>query len=107
MGVDVAYVAPDVVAASPKDFPYLDGIPVLVVEVLSPSTSSIDLREKLLVYKRIESLRAYIIVFQDQRRVLRHYRAEGNNWFVSPYERLRQANERQRARADWVPLHYQ
>jgi len=56
--------------------------PCVLVEVLSPSTSSIDLREKLLLYKRIESMRAYIIVFQDQRRVLRHYRAEENGaWF--------------------------
>jgi Uma2 family endonuclease len=57
--------------------------PCVVVEVLSPSTSSIDLREKLLVYKGIESLRAYVIVFQDQRRVIRHYRAENNAWFVA------------------------
>ncbi len=55
--------------------------PCLVVEVLSPSTSSIDLREKLMAYRRIESLRAYVIVFQDARRVLRHYRAEGDAWF--------------------------
>ena len=55
--------------------------PCVIVEVLSPSTSSTDLREKLLLYKRIESLRAYVIVFQDERRVLRHYRAENNNWF--------------------------
>jgi len=57
--------------------------PCVVVEVLSPSTSSIDLREKLLLYHRIASLRAYIIVFQDQRRVIRHYRAEKNAWFVA------------------------
>src|SRR5439155_13808881 len=57
--------------------------PCVVVEVLSPSTSSIDLREKLLLYHQIESLRAYIIVFQDQRRVPRHYRAEYNAWFVA------------------------
>ncbi len=57
--------------------------PCVVVEVLSPSTSSIDLREKLLVYHGIESLRAYIIVFQDQRRVVEHYRAEDNRWFVA------------------------
>jgi Uma2 family endonuclease len=49
--------------------------------VLSPSTSSIDLREKLLLYKRIDSLRAYLIVYADERRVLRHYRAEYNGWF--------------------------
>jgi Uma2 family endonuclease len=82
IGNDAVYY-PDVqVACDPADNESLfTKNPCVVVEVLSPSTSSIDPREKLLVYKRIESLRAYIIVFQDQRRVLRHYRAEGNNWF--------------------------
>ena len=57
--------------------------PCVVVEVLSPSTESIDLREKLLAYRRLESLRAYIIVYRDQMRVIRHYRAENNAWFDS------------------------
>jgi Uma2 family endonuclease len=55
--------------------------PCLIVEVLWPSTSSIDLREKFLVYSGITSLRAYVIVFQDEQRVVRHYRAEGDAWF--------------------------
>ncbi|MGI9147976.1 MAG: Uma2 family endonuclease [Chloroflexota bacterium] len=55
--------------------------PCVVVEVLSPSTSSIDLREKLMAYRRIGSLRGYVIVFQDERRVIRHYRAENDAWF--------------------------
>jgi Uma2 family endonuclease len=55
--------------------------PCVVVEVLSPSTQSIDLREKLLAYRRIASLQAYIIVYRDEMRVLRHYRAENNAWF--------------------------
>src|SRR6266852_2856434 len=57
--------------------------PCVVVEVLSPSTQSIDLREKLMVYQSIKSLRAYLIVFQDERRIIRHYRAEGDAWFVA------------------------
>jgi Uma2 family endonuclease len=52
-----------------------------VVEVLSPSTQSIDLREKLMAYRRLESLRAYLIVYRDERRVIRHYRAENDAWF--------------------------
>ena len=82
IGNDAVYY-PDVqVICDPAETEHLYTLnPCVVVEVLSPSTSSTDLREKLLVYKRIESLRAYVIVFQDQRRVLRHYRAEDNNWF--------------------------
>jgi Uma2 family endonuclease len=82
IGDDAVYY-PDVqVVCDPADSePLFTTNPCVIVEVLSPSTSSIDLREKLLVYKRIESLRAYMIVFQDQRRVLRHYRDEDNKWF--------------------------
>ena len=84
IGDDAMYY-PDVqVVCDPTDTePLFTTKPCVVVEVLSPSTSSIDLREKLLLYHQIESLRAYIIVFQDQRRVMRHYRAEENAWFVA------------------------
>jgi Uma2 family endonuclease len=54
--------------------------PCVVVEVLSPSTQATDLREKLMVYRRLDSLQAYIIVYRDEMRVLRHYRADGG-WY--------------------------
>jgi Uma2 family endonuclease len=84
VGNDAVYY-PDVqVICDPAETEHLFTVnPCVVVEVLSPSTSSTDLREKLLLYKRIESLRAYVIVFQDQRRVIRHYRAEYDAWFVA------------------------
>ena len=84
IGHDAVYY-PDVhVNCDPAESEHLYTVPpCVVVEVLSPSTSATDLREKLLVYKRIKSLRAYIIVFQDQRRILRHYRAEYDAWFVA------------------------
>ncbi len=82
VGNDAVYY-PDVqVICDPSETEQLYTLaPCVVVEVLSPGTSSIDPRQKLVLYKRIESLRAYVIVFQDERRVLRHYRAENNNWF--------------------------
>src|SRR5579859_4459073 len=55
--------------------------PCLIVEVLSPSTESIDRREKLAAYHSLESLRTYLIVWRDQMRVLEHYRAEHDQWF--------------------------
>jgi len=39
--------------------------PVLVVEVESPSTSAIDKREKLMAYRKVESLREYLMLAQD------------------------------------------
>ena len=55
--------------------------PCVIVEVLSPSTESIDRREKLAAYHGIESLRSYLIVWRDQVRIREHYRAEQDQWF--------------------------
>jgi Uma2 family endonuclease len=54
--------------------------PCLVVEVASPSTESIDRREKMLAYRSIPTLRAYLIVAQDDRRVERYWRGEDGEW---------------------------
>jgi Uma2 family endonuclease len=50
--------------------------PTLIVEVLSPSTESIDRREKLLNYPQISTMEEYAIVAQDTREVTIHRRAE-------------------------------
>jgi Uma2 family endonuclease len=44
-------------------------IPILIIEVLSPSTASIDRREKLMAYKQIQSLQEYLIIHQSQKRI--------------------------------------
>jgi Uma2 family endonuclease len=54
--------------------------PCLVVEVLSDSTRRTDRREKLEAYRRVESLRSYLLVEQDERRVERHWRDEDGAW---------------------------
>ncbi len=43
--------------------------PVVIVEVLSPSTEARDRGEKFEAYKRIASLKEYVLVSQDARRV--------------------------------------
>lgn len=48
--------------------------PCVVVEVTSPSTARIDRGEKLEAYRRIPTLRAYLIVDHRRRRVERHWR---------------------------------
>src|SRR5688572_15073 len=72
---DVIYY-PDVMVACGPDQggPLIEEAPCLVVEVISPSTEMIDRREKMLVYTRMRSLRAYVIVDQDSRRVVCHRR---------------------------------
>ncbi|HUG14121.1 MAG TPA: Uma2 family endonuclease [Thermomicrobiales bacterium] len=76
---------PDVmVTCDPSDTnPYVKSKPCLVVEVLSPSTATTDLREKLMEYRRLLDLKAYLVVVQDEMRVIRHWRdAEGAWWQV-------------------------
>ncbi len=53
--------------------------PVLVVEVLSPATEAIDRREKLSAYKKLESLKEYLIVDPD-RCVAELYRRIEGGW---------------------------
>ena len=49
--------------------------PVIVVEVLSPSTRQIDASAKLAGYFRISSVHHYLIVDPDQRLVIHHARS--------------------------------
>ena len=51
--------------------------PKLVVEVLSPSTQHIDRREKLQNYRLIDSVEEYVIVAQEERRLIVYPRADG------------------------------
>lgn len=60
--------------------PTIQRDPCLLVEVLSPSTAAKDRREKLLVYRQIPTLHAYLLVDQDVRHVERHFRDEGGDW---------------------------
>ncbi|MGQ0642084.1 MAG: Uma2 family endonuclease [Gemmatimonadaceae bacterium] len=80
IGDDVYY--PDVmVACSASDTHDLWARePCLLVEVTSPSTARIDRTHKLDAYRAIPSLRAYVIVEQAWRRVVRHRRDEAGAW---------------------------
>lgn len=72
---------PDVmVACGPAGDPLIEEAPCLLVEVLSAGTEIIDRREKWAAYRELESLKAYIIVHQDERCVERYYRDEKNEW---------------------------
>jgi Uma2 family endonuclease len=49
--------------------------PVIVVEVLSPSTQSIDLADKLADYFRVASIQHYLIVSTRRREIIHHSRS--------------------------------
>lgn len=54
--------------------------PCVAVEVLSPSTRSVDRRDKLTNYRRIPTLRAYLVVETTRREVERHWRDAEGTW---------------------------
>jgi Uma2 family endonuclease len=67
----IVYYYPDVLvscAADDREKYYRDK-PVLLIEVISPSTERIDRIEKLAAYKRIPSLVEYVIAEQDMPKV--------------------------------------
>ena len=78
-----AYYYPDVVVTcDPEDRDeYQVTRPVLIVEVLSPATEAIDRREKLLAYQTLDSLKEYVLVSQERRRVEVVRRGEGGSWW--------------------------
>jgi Uma2 family endonuclease len=56
--------------------------PVVIVEVLSPSTESVDRGEKLAHYRRLPSLREYLLISQDAPQIETFVR-RGDGWLLS------------------------
>ena len=54
--------------------------PVIIVEVQSPSTSSRDVRRKLVDYFQLPSLRHYLIMIAEDRTIIHH--ARGDNGII-------------------------
>lgn len=63
--------------------------PTLIIEVLSPSTEAYDRGKKFGHYRRLESLREYVLVAQDEVRVERYTRrGDGDEWLLTALSRL-------------------
>ena len=76
---DFFYYPDIMVACNPADqASHFRTQPSVLVEVMSPSTERIDRREKLLAYQTLPSLREYVLVAQNARRVEIYRRA--NDW---------------------------
>ncbi len=70
---------------------YLKRSPLLVIEVLSPTTAVFDLGDKFAAYRKLDSLREYVLVDPERVRV-QIYRWQDGQWIVDsagPGERLR------------------
>jgi len=56
--------------------------PCLIIEVLSPSTETIDRREKLVNYRTLKSLQEYVLVSQDEIKVEVYRQDSQGNWLI-------------------------
>lgn len=56
--------------------------PAVIIEVLSPSTESYDRGGKFAHYRRLDSLREYVLIAQDVRRI-DHFRRDGDAWVLT------------------------
>jgi Uma2 family endonuclease len=87
-----AYYYPDVVALcgereyGPHDDPVLIN-PMILVEVLSPSTEQYDKTRKLEVYQSIPTLTDCLLVRQDRIHIT-HYSRQGVKWISAEYNAL-------------------
>ena len=60
--------------------------PIVVIEILSPSTEAIDRREKLRAYRTLPSLKEYLLISQDQAQVEIYRRRGDIGWDIITYE---------------------
>ena len=86
-GVSGLYTYPDVSVAcdSPKfEDAHLDTLlnPVLIIEVLSPSTEAYDRGKKFELYRGIVSLRHYLLIAQDRYHVDHFLRQPDDTWLL-------------------------
>ena len=88
---DGLYTYPDVivVCGEPK---FIDNAfdtltnPVLIVEVLSPTTKNYDRGEKFEQYRKIEDLKEYLLVAQDRPHVEHYIKQPDGTWLLSEIE---------------------
>lgn len=86
-----SYFYPDVVVVC-EDPRFEDDVfdtllnPILLVEVLSPSTEAYDRGEKFAHYRQLASLQEYVLVSQDHMRV-EHFRRHEKQWIFTDFQR--------------------
>jgi Uma2 family endonuclease len=78
------YYYPDVLVSCEEkiESPYFRNQPILIVEVISPSTKEIDRREKLLFYQQMPSVQEYAVIEQEKMHVELHRRQSNGTWIT-------------------------
>lgn len=85
-----AFFYPDVMvtcSAADATDPLVKREPVLVVEVLSPSTAAYDRGEKFAAYRQLPSLQEYLVIDPAARRCDLHRKGADGLWVLHPGER--------------------
>ena len=67
--------------------------PVVIIEVLSPSTERYDRGKKFQHYREIASLREYVLISQESPHIERYLRQDGGGWLLSDAKGLEAAIE--------------
>jgi Uma2 family endonuclease len=60
VGIDVAYFSAETIAASRAEYRFIDGVPVLAIEILSPSDQIEEISEKVRAYLEAGVKRVWI-----------------------------------------------
>ncbi len=85
------FTYPDVlvICGKPKflEKAHLDTVlnPVLIVEILLPSTADYDKGAKFENYRTIESLQDYVLIWQDKKRVARYTKKSDDTWLLRDF----------------------
>jgi Uma2 family endonuclease len=85
---DVTVICGDVVPA--KDDPHSATNARVIVEVLSESTEAQDRGRKLKLYLKLDSLRGYVLIAQDEAQIDKLLRREDGTWTMSIVEGLKE-----------------
>jgi Uma2 family endonuclease len=85
VGIDVAYISAEVAASNPDGAALIEGVPVLAVEILSPSDRHEEVAEKVEVYLEVGVALVWI-VDPDFRMVIVHRRGAEPEMFNVNHE---------------------
>lgn len=86
VGIDVVYVAANLVAQEPDDTTLIDGVPTLVIEILSPSDVIEEIEEKIDLYQKFRVPLIWVIDPHD--RTVTIYRLDAEPELVNANQQL-------------------
>ncbi|MEI7811859.1 MAG: Uma2 family endonuclease [Ignavibacteria bacterium] len=90
------YTYPDVVVACGEpEFNKDENLvnPILIIEILSPSTEKYDKGAKFYFYRNIKSLKEYILVYQEEFLIEQFIKQSENEWKLKIYNKANMAAE--------------